>query len=436
MAEKGAIETAAAIARGETTARAEAEEAISRIEERDRTINAVVVRDFARALLAADEADARLARGERAPLLGVPMTVKEAFNVAGLPTTWGFEEHRGTIATQDAVAVARLKQAGAIILGKTNVPVACADHQAVNPVYGRTLHPLDPERTPGGSSGGGAAAVASGMVPLEVGSDVGGSIRVPAAFTGIWGHKPSTGALSMDGHCFPGTDQVAPPMWVIGPLARDPDDLALALDLLADLDLPRAAPRRPADLRLLVLSAHPFAPIATAIAEAVAGVGEAFARAGARVESDSPLLPDPSAEFDHYMAMLLATLGDRAAVEQQLGLAQWFAMLDDQARAISAWDALLSDYDAVIAPAFGVTAFRHDDSQATERIIDVNGEPTRYGLQLAFPMMAAHANLPATTVPVGTDADGLPIGVQVIARRWHDHDAIAIARMAQALMPG
>src|SRR4051812_26683587 len=178
MTERSAIETVAAIADGESNARAECEAAIARIEALDGAINAVVVRDFDRARLAADQADAAVARGERRPLLGVPMTVKEAFDIAGLPTTWGFTQHRDFIANEDAVAVRRLKAAGAIILGKTNVPVALADHQSVNPIYGRTVHPLDPSRSPGGSSGGAAAAVAAGMVPLEIGSDIGGSIRV------------------------------------------------------------------------------------------------------------------------------------------------------------------------------------------------------------------------------------------------------------------
>src|SRR4051794_3185223 len=193
MTERSAIETAAAIASGETGARAETEAAIARIEARDGAINAVVVRDFERARAAADEADAAVARGERRPLLGVPMTVKEAFDVAGLPTTWGFARFKDHVAKEDAVAVRRLKAAGAIILGKTNVPVGLADHQSVNPVYGRTLHPRDPARSPGGSSGGAAAALASGMVPLELGSDIGGSIPVPAAFHGVWGPKPTYG---------------------------------------------------------------------------------------------------------------------------------------------------------------------------------------------------------------------------------------------------
>jgi amidase len=436
MTQRSAIETAAAIASGETTARAECDAAIARVEALDGPINAVVVRDFDRARIAADEADAAVARGERRPLLGVPMTVKEAFNVAGLPTTWGFEAHRDFVAKEDAVAVKRLKTAGAIILGKTNVPVGLADHQSVNPVYGRTNNPLDPARSPGGSSGGAAAALASGMVPLELGSDIGGSIRVPAAFNGIWGHKPTYGALSTDGHDFPGTDGHAPVMAVIGPMARDPDDLALALDLLADRPLEQAEKRPPEEWRILLLATHPFAAIAAPVVDAIERTGTAFERAGAAVDRSSDLLPDLSAQFGHYMPLLMTALSRGVPMDGSAppSLTDWFDLLDHQARAIRAWNRLFTRYDAVIAPVLGVTAFPHDDTPVTERMLDVDGRATRYGLQMAFPALAAYPGLPATAVPVGTDPAGLPIGAQVIADSWKDHTAIAIARVAHALM--
>jgi amidase len=435
MAQRSAIETAAAIASGETTARGECDAAIARIEALDGAINAVVVRDFDRARAAADQADAAVARGDRRPLLGVPMTVKEAFDVAGLPTTWGFTQHKDFIATEDAVAVQRLKAAGTIILGKTNVPVGLADHQSVNPIYGRTVHPLDPGRSPGGSSGGAAAALASGMVPLELGSDIGGSIRVPAAFNGVWGHKPTYSALSADGHNFPGSDGHAPVMAVIGPLARDPDDLALALDLLADRPLEQADSRGPGQWRILLMATHPFAATAASIAEAIERTGAALERAGAKVDWSSDLLPDLSAQFGHYMPLLMTALSRGVPMDGSAppSLTDWFDLLDDQARAIRAWSRLFTRYDAVIAPALGIAAFPHDDTPVTERMIEVDGQMTRYGLQMAFPALAAYPGLPATAVPVGKDPDGLPIGAQVIADSWKDHQAIAIARAVHAL---
>src|SRR6185437_5998887 len=203
-----------------------------RIEARDTEINAVVVRDFDRAREAARAADAALARGERRPLLGLPMTVKESNNVAGLPTTWGFEPFKDFRASDDAVAVARLRAAGAVILGKTNIPPFLADWQSNNPVYGRTRNPYDLARSPGGSSGGAAAALAARMIPLEFGSDIGGSIRVPAAFCGVYGHKPSFDLVPLRGHQPPGAEGGSGILLaVVGPLARTARDLSLALDV-------------------------------------------------------------------------------------------------------------------------------------------------------------------------------------------------------------
>ena len=304
MTEKTAIETAAAIAAGETTARAECEAAIARIEALDGAINAVVVRDFDRARAAADAADARIAAGERGPLLGVPMTVKESYDLAGLKTTWGFEEHREHVATADAVTVQRLKAAGAVILGKTNVPVGLADLQAINPIYGRTNNPHDPARTCGGSSGGAAAALASGMVPLEMGSDIGGSIRVPAHFCGVWGHKPTYGVISTEGHLFPGTDGAPVVLSVVGPMARNGADLALAFDLVVDVPQPRSAIESPRGLRILLLTNHPLATVDPAIVAAIEAAAAALEAAGASVARSTDLLPDLARQQQDYMRML------------------------------------------------------------------------------------------------------------------------------------
>ncbi len=201
--------------------------AISRVERLDGRINAVVVRDFERArrrARALDQAD----RAEAGPLFGVPMTVKESFDLAGLPTTWGYEERREHRAEEDAVAVQRIEAAGAVVFGKTNVPVSLADWQSYNPVYGATSNPWDTSRTPGGSSGGSAAAVAAGLSGLEIGSDIGGSIRVPAHFCGIFGHKPTWGLCPGRGQSLVKT-AAATDIAVIGPLARSARDLALAL---------------------------------------------------------------------------------------------------------------------------------------------------------------------------------------------------------------
>ena len=182
---------------------------IARIERRDAAINAVVVRDFERAREAARAADAALARGDQRPLLGVPMTVKESFNVAGLPTTWGIPQARNFRANDDALIVARARKAGAVLLGKTNVPIVLDDWQSYNAIYGVTRNPWNLERTPGGSSGGSSAALAAGFAPLELGSDIGGSLRVPAHFTGVMALKPTLGLVPSRGHIPPGAHAAA-----------------------------------------------------------------------------------------------------------------------------------------------------------------------------------------------------------------------------------
>jgi len=432
VTEKSAIETAKAIRSGETSALLECEAAIARIEARDGPINAVVVRDFDRARHQAHEMDQRLAAGERAPLLGVPMTVKESFDIAGLKTSWGMEAARDFTAQDDALAVKRLKSAGAVILGKTNVPPMLADLQSDNPIYGRTSNPHNHDRVAGGSSGGAAAALAAGMVPLELGSDIGGSIRVPAAFNGVWGHKPTFGALSRDGHYFPGTDGAPGELSVIGPMARNPDDLALALDILSDHPLKQADNRPANEYRVLVLNSHPHARVAAPIADALDRLADALHDLGVSVDRKSDLLPDLEAQQRAYMKMLNITIARGVPQDGSAPttLVQWFDLRDEQARNARAWNRLFASYDAVIAPTLGVTAFPHDPTPLPKRVLDIDGEPTPFGLQFAFPGLATFPMLPATSFPIGVDPDGMPIGVQAIADTYLDHKAIAVARLA------
>lgn len=433
MSELSALDTVAAIRRGETTALQQCEAAIARIEARDSALNAVVVRDFDRAR---EQARAVDAGPQDLPLLGVPMTVKESYNVAGLATNWGFTEYRDFIADEDAELVKRLKRAGAVILGKTNVPVGLADLQANNPIYGRTRNAIDPSRSAGGSSGGAAVALASGMVPLEIGSDIGGSIRVPAAFNGVWGHKPTYDALSSDGHSFPRTDGARVALGVCGPLARNADDLTAALDILSDFPLPRAAKRDTGDLRILLLTGHPLAQVQASIVAALERTGAVLKAAGAHIDRESDLLPDLTEQHRHYMHMLNIAMTRGAASPGRVAptLAEWFTLGDHQARNRRAWAALFAHYDAVIAPTVGMTAFPHDDTPLAERHLDIDGNRTKFGAQFAFPGLATFPMLPATSVPIGTDPDGLPIGVQVITDMWRDHDAIAIARATHDLV--
>ena len=438
----------AAIAEGRLSAREACDAAIARIERLDGAINAVVVRDFERAREQAALRDRQLAQGERLPLLGLPMTVKESLDVAGLPTTWGLPPFRDFRPKEDAVVVARLKAAGAVILGKTNVPPSLADWQSTNPIYGRTVNPHDAARSPGGSSGGAAAAVASGMVALEIGSDIGGSIRVPAAFCGVFGLKPSFGLVSRRGHGFPGTDGAGIELAVVGPLARNVVDLEIAFGVVAGVDAMesvawRVEPPPPrvrglADCRLLVLDTHPRARTDAVIREALGRLCDEAARAGARVARESALLPDLGAAHDDYLAML-TTIMTRGApnVQKVISAHEWFALLDKQLRLRRQWQALFEGFDAVVAPAFGSVAYAHVDTpdMASSTLV-IDGEPTPYGAQLAWPGVATFANLPATAAPIGRTPDGLPIGVQVIGPFLQDRTTIAIAGWLNAMQSG
>jgi amidase len=416
--------------------------AIARIEKLDGAINAVVVRDFERALAAAKNADAALARGEKGPLLGVPMTVKESFNVAGLPTTWGSLAGAGWIAPADAVAVARLKAAGAVILGKTNIPPFLADWQCVNPVYGRTNHPLDAARTPGGSSGGAAAALASGMVPLEFGSDIGGSIRVPASFCGVFGHKPSYGLAPSRGHAPPGLDGCPQVLSVVGPLARCAADLALALDIVAGpagedavgyrLELPSPRHARLEDFRVLIIDEHPSAALDSEVRAAVQGVASRLEEAGAEVARGSDLIPDLAAAHGVYSTLLFTAMSRGAPPRPEpLTAVAWMDALDGQLAVRRRWAELFKTFDVVVAPSFGVVAFPHDDGDFDSRIHVIDGAPTPYGAQVAWPGMASLACLPATAVPIGKTRRGLPIGAQIIGPYLEDRTTIAFAGMIE-----
>lgn len=417
------------IASGELTSVQATREAITRIEAADGEINAVVVRDFERALEAAHAADERIASGERAPLLGLPMTVKESYDIAGLPTTWGLPEARGHTASSDAVVVQRLKDAGAVIVGKTNISPALADFQSVNEIYGATHNPHMQGRSSGGSSGGSAASLAAGYVVAEVGSDIGGSIRLPAAFCGVWGLKPTFGLVSREGHFWPGTDAGELPLSVAGPLARSADDLGVLLDVIADH--PVHEPRRTSldGARIAVIDHHPVAGIDADVRRVIDETCARAESAGAVVDR-SPDLPDLKALYDEYVRMLLTTLSRGVAPEgvTPVTLAKWFEMLDQQQRVAREWRTLLSErYDGVLAPVFGTTAFPLDDVDMSARTIMIDGEPAECGHQLAWAGLAIYPNLPAVSFPAGKGSDGLPIGLQLIGRHYAEHEIIPMA---------
>jgi amidase len=432
----------AALAARRVSALELADAAMARIEARDGPINAVVVRDFDRAREAAKAADAALARGERRPLLGLPMTVKESHNLAGLPTTWGFEHARGFVPQEDAVGVARLKAAGAVILGKTNVPVGLADWQSANPLYGRTRNPWDLDRSPGGSSGGGAAALAAGLVPLEFGSDIGGSIRVPAAFCGVFGHKPSYGLVPLRGHAPPRVDGAGVVLAVVGPLARSAADLELALRAVAGpdedaavgyrLDLPPPRHARPSDYRVLILDGLPGVALDSEVRAALHGVGDRLEALGAAVARESDLLPDLTQQREVYAALLGVAMSRGSPQPSTTSAHAWLELLDQQWRIRRRWAELFRAFDVVLAPAHGSPAFPHtDEPDPTRRTLAIDGRPTPYFDQVAWAAPASLGNLPSTVTPVARSRGGLPIGVQVIGPHLEDLTTLAFAALLE-----
>ncbi len=434
-AEPTATRLSADIASGKMTAVKATEAAIARIEALDDTINAVVVRDFDSARQQAKDADARLANGDSAPLLGVPMTVKESFNVAGLPTTWGLKGRSNNIAQSDSVVVTRLKRAGAVILGKTNIPTLLTDWFADNPVYGRTNNPHDLGRSAGGSSGGAAAAVASGMVAVEYGSDIGGSIRVPAHYCGIWGHKPTYGVITQEGHAAPGVKGAADAVLaVVGPLARSADDLELLLE--ATLDRPLVKQQKDLNRsRILLLLDHPSVAVGDAMRKQVEDVVAIIEGAGAEVVRSTELLPDLEAQHRDYMRMLniAVTAGAPRPDGSHVTVRQWFDLADAQFRNQLRWRELFTEFDYVLAPVASTPAFAHDPRPMKERTYTARGEDRPFAQQLAWAGLVTFPGLPATVLPIGLVED-MPVGVQLIADQYQDYKIIDGARQIGALL--
>tara|TARA_B110000014_G_scaffold259571_1_gene247625 strand:+ start:141 stop:1631 length:1491 start_codon:yes stop_codon:yes gene_type:complete len=438
---------------------------IDRIEQHDGEINAVVVRIFDRALDDARNADAALARGENlGPLHGVPMTIKESYVIADTPTTWGLEDFRNNKPTKDGLAVQRFKSAGAHFLGKTNVPVSLADFQSYNPIYGTTGNPWDPTRTPGGSSGGSAAALAAGFSALEAGSDIGSSIRNPAHFCGVYGHKPTWGIIPMQGHEL-AENTPEPDLAVCGPLARSAEDLATALDIMAGpvqreavgwtLNLPPSDITSLKDVRVALWPSDDLAPVSAETQSRVAMVGEAVERLGGIVSETARPNFDIKRAHIAYQSLLTSVMSagmaddeyarardfadsldpsdmSRAAVEYRarvLPHGHWLRHNVVRERLRYAWVDFFQDWDILVCPQMAVPAFPHDHRPFGERTIDVDGNEQDYFTQLFWAGLITNPYLPSTVFPTGPSKDGLPIGLQAASAPYRDHRTIAFARL-------
>jgi amidase len=466
-----AVEMSAALKAGKVSAVELARHTIERIERHDGKVNAVCVRDFDRGLDAARAADAALARGEHTPLLGIPMTVKESYNVAGLPTTFGRPEYKDFIPPQDALPIARVKAAGGVILGKTNVPANLDDWQSFNDVYGTTNNPFDLGRTPGGSSGGSSAALAAGFGALSMGSDIGGSLRSPAHYCGIYAHKPTFALVPSRGHIAP----PAPPLpferdlTVIGPMARGAADLKLLLDAITEPDELEAGvgyrlalpPPRHATFqgfRILMLDDHPLQPVAADVRAAVEMLATQLRKAGASVVRQSPLLPDLAASSRLYMRMLFSFLAaswpaevyddvraqaaqldagdDSLRAERARGAVlshrDWVIATRGRTQLKAAWRELFKSFDVVICPIMPTPAYPHDHSPDQEaRHFVIDGRNFNYVDQLVWPGIATLPGLPATSIPVAMSAEGLPIGLQIVGPWLEDHTPLQLAELIE-----
>ncbi len=431
-------------------------------------LNAVIWQDRERALAEAEACDAETARGEsRGPLHGVPITVKESFDIAGAPSTWGIPAWRDNIAPRDAEVVSAYRDAGGIVFGKTNVPMKLVEWQSFNEIYGSTSNPWDPSRTSGGSSGGSAVAVATGMSALEVGSDIGSSIRNPAHYNGIFGLKPTWNIVSMTGHRAPG--------WVGdldigagGPIARTAEDLSTAFDVLSTpsrFDRSAWAPALPADPRqrvseftVAIKLGDSEAPCDSAYLDAIAQFADNLEAAGATVIRDRTPQIDSAAHFKLYLQLLGAAMsigfseaeiagmmeqfdgapedvlriGGTRMSGTQISHYEWLHLDNARRKARLAFDAFFEDVDVLITPVATGAAFPKDEVGIRHfRRFEVNGAQQLENTQLFWSGYSGVVHLPSVVGPMDQIA-GLPVGYQAICGHGRDHTCLAFARACEA----
>ncbi len=444
---------------------------LERIERYNPQLNAIVTPDYDRARQTAIAADETRAQGQDKPLLGLPIVIKDCIYVAGLPTTGGIPDRAQAIASSDAQIVARLRTAGAVIMGKTNVPPYAADWQSNNPIFGRSNNPWNLEHTPGGSTGGGAAVIAAGLSPLEVGGDLGGSIRIPAAFCGIYGHKSSETALPRGGH-FPGPNYTNPVigMSVLGPLARSAADLKLAFKVMAGpdigedvawrLELPPPRHKRLADYRVAVLPPIAWLSVDAEIMAAQDKLVTELGRTGATVKVTQPQkFGDLRAYYKIYRSILWAlssagmskaerhkqadkfrASGDEFLTANADGLEataadylKWFARREKYR---AAYRDFFQEWDILLAPANIVNAFPHTDLPYSQRKLKINGQDIPYHLQSLYPSLGNLSGQPSTAFPLGLTQAGLPIGLQALGPYLEDRTTLHFAALIEQTCGG
>ena len=447
---------------------------LERIERYNPSLNAIITLLPDEALATARAADEALAKGESwGPLHGVPITVKDAFEIAGVRTTAGAPFLSDHIPRKDAAAVARLRAAGGVILGHTNVPLMLGDWQSYNEIFGTTNNPWDLERTPGGSTGGGAAALAAGLSYLSVGTDLGGSIRIPAHFCGVYGHKPTLNVVPQRGQIPPppgGPPSPPAHLPVAGPLARSAADLKVALKVLGGPDaqeaiayswsLPPARGARLTDYRIGFVLDSPLCPVSSEVRKVLVEAIEALRKAGAHLEEGWPTGVDPAEQYDTYRFLLYSTteassLSDdqveelRARAANQDGSREAISALartaphkhfraanNDRMAARAVWQEYFRTHDAFFMPTAFVSAFPHDHTERFQRKLMTPEGPRPYGDMLFWISFSTLTGLPATTAPVGRTREGLPVGIQIMGPYLEDATPIDIAGLMADVVGG
>jgi amidase len=469
---KSAAEIAKLIRERKVSAVDALEQFLARVEKYNPRLNAIVWLDAAGARERARAADAALDKGEIwGPLHGVPMTIKESYNVAGSPTTWGDPKLKDNVTATSAIAVERLKRAGVVLFGKTNVPLMLADNQSYNAIYGTTNNPWDVSRTPGGSSGGSATAIAAGLTGLDAGSDIGSSIRSPAHFCGVFGLKSTWGVATPKGQALPNSYSYSD-LSVIGPLARSAEDLEIAFDVMAGPDeidgtawnvaLPACNAASLKDFRVAVKLSDPNCEVETAYVDKLQGLVDALARQGARVKEAEPQI-DTTHSHEVYLTLLRAATSSRVTdadierwrkAQETLGIGtnryldmllrgsilphrEWLRLNNERHGLRRTFAAFFEDYDVLLCPVGASAAPPHNhEGETWQRTITVNGKSLPSTNHLFWAGYATLVFLPATTGPLGTIGSGLPVGYQAIAASGRDRTAIAFSRAVETEIGG
>jgi amidase len=436
-------------------------------------VNAVVVADLDRSQRAALAAEERYAKGKPlSPFDGVPMTIKESFDWAGLPSTWGDPKLKNNIPTTDAAVLTRMEAAGAVAYGKTNVPLHLSDWQSFNAIYGTTNNPWDLTRTPGGSSGGAAAALATGMAGLEVGSDIGASIRNPAHFCGVCGHKPTYGIVPYRGHLMPGSVALSD-ITVAGPMARTARDLVAMMEVLTSpediesrglsVTLPKSTKRTLKDFRVAVKLTSAVAEVDDAYRDMIMKLARELKKKVAKISFEAAPEFDDADAYENYILLLRATATKRMSLADYEAAADIAANLDPDDKSYVAlmnrafamshrdwlrhnerrhqmrilWDDFFGDWDVMLCPVAASSAWPHDHvGERHERVIPVNGHDVSTIDQRFWAGYAGNFYLPSTVVPLGLDKHGLPCGVQIIARQYGDYDGLRFANLVEEITGG